>query len=300
MRRARRLLSCVAVLALLLALAGSGLAEVSVELNRGGYGGLLLGSDDSHPWPVWAIVRLHINASLALNADGDGQGDGPAAFAINPTTGQPEVVWAWSDGQDHELALSRWDGAGWTAPELLTANGVEDLDPALAIDAEGVRHISWWRAGSPAQVWYLRLPAGQGGDPEELVSHPVRLGERPGVVRWSGLVRVAYQDEEAGLTHVVVARKDGSSWVREALAETAYQGPLGDGDIDVQVHAAGAWLWVDWVSGAGELAYRVYEPGTSSWSAAAYESYQWDPEAGETEVLAREGARVRIRLQVTH
>jgi len=272
-------------------------AEVSVGGPGSERGFLLAGGDASDPW-VWSVIRTFLDPQKILNQTGVENGDRAPAFTIDPATGNPEVAWAWWDGTDYEIALSRWTGSSWSAWEILTDNAVDDLDPSITIDPAGTRRVSWWRADSPPQVWLLERFEG-GGDwaPEERVTQVVEDGSRPAVVAVSGLVRVAYQREGAGEREVVVSTREGT-WQPEVLATTGYQGPGGDGDIDVVAHQKGTTLWVDWVEADGVLAYRVYDPQTDMWEPKQTQGYSWDPGAGETEYWARETARTLIRRSV--
>ena len=281
------------------ALLSSGLlAEVSVELKgvEGIYSGyVMMGGDHGDPWP-WGRVRDQIDAGQVLNEGGDLNGDGPAAFSINPQTGFPEVVWAWFDGSDHEIALSRWDGTAWTSPELLTDNSVEDLDPAIDFAADGTRKVTWWQEGGTPQVWYRIQGTTEDWQPPERVTAVSDDGSRPDVADDAGLARVTYQLANGGVTEIVVSTRH-DVWEKETIASTAYAGPAGDGDIDPRIHVRGDKLWVDWVDGEGLMAYCVFH-GAEGWSSPQTEGYSWNAQAGETEAMVREGARVRIRLNV--
>ncbi len=275
-----------------------GNAEVSVGPNAAAPGLLLAGGEDPFVWPTFDIVRFHIDPSLILNATGAANGDKGPAFAMDPVTGAPVVVWAWWDGSDYEIALSEWADGAWSPWQILTDNAVDDLDPAITIDPAGTRRVSWWRAGQSPQVWLLeRFVSQDGWSPEERVTQVVEDGSRPGVVAVSGLVRVAYQREGQNLREIVVSTREGA-WQPEILASTAYLGPAGDGDIDVVAHQQQATIWVDWITADGLLAYRVYDPQTDTWSATETQPYEWNTAAGETEYWARETARTLIRRRV--
>lgn len=263
--------------------------EVSVEQLGIKYSGFILlgGGDDPFPWP---IIRAHLIPAHFLNPSGNENGDGLPAFAIDPVTGFPEVVWAWNDGNDHEIVYSRWDGVQWTVMELLTNNGANDLDPAITIHSDGMRRITWWRAGNPAHVWYLEKPAPGPWSGEERVTAVVEQGSRPGIAFSSGPVRVAFQAPGPSETEVAVSERLGS-WEKQIIATTAYQGPAGNGDIDVQIHAQGSRCWVDWVHGEGTMGYAVFSAG--NWGTPQFEPYS--PSGGDSETTAREMARVRIR-----
>ncbi|MBP7146584.1 MAG: hypothetical protein KBD01_03500 [Acidobacteria bacterium] len=265
-------------------------AEISAELS--GLSLLLPGGDNGEPWPT---VRPGADRSRILNEFGGDNGDGFPAIGINPRTREPEAAWAFWDGHDHEIVVSRWDGMRWTAFRQLTNNDVEDLDPALEFTASGDRRFSWWRSDvAGPRILYMEDMQGL-GSPEENVSDEAVASARPGIAIFAGLPRVAYQAGPPGNQDVVVARRDGD-WKRETLFRTDYLGPHGDGDIDVQVHVAGGELWVDWINRDGQIAYRYL--GDSGWLGVEYESYEWDASVGVTEEIAREFARRRIRDRV--
>ncbi len=251
--------------------------------------------DDPYPWPTWAVMRQHVDPSLVLNPAGDDNGDGPAAWAIDPATGNPVVAWAWWDGHDHEIVLSRWTGSEWSAWEQVTENDLDDVDPAITVAADGTVRLAWWRTENGHRtVWYRDLGA-EGASAEEVTPLP-RAGSRPGVALHGGEVKVAFQREEAGVREVRVATRS-AGWAEELVASTSYAGPAGDGDIDVQVHARGGHLWVDWVDAAGQLAWSEWDAAAGAWGEVRHEAYSWDSEV-ETEPIARVRARARIRARV--
>ena len=297
MKRLREFSVTVALFLLL----SPAMAEVSIGGDSASLGFLFAsGGDDPDPWPHrWDIIRTHVDPGLILNAYGDANGDGAPAFGMNPVTGAPEVVWSWWDGNDHEIALSRWqETGGWSEWEILTDNDVDDLDPSISIDELGTRRVSWWRAGAPDQVWFTEQSAGTDGwSGEERVTVVVEAGLRPSVIEESGVVRVAYQRQAASATEIVVSTRQGG-WHATVVASTSYAGPEGDGDIDVQIHTRDGRIWIDWVDSGGFLAFSVFDPQTDTWSIPDTESYFYDPGLGETEYWEREGARVRIRRRV--
>lgn len=291
-------LQVMAIVFLLGVLSDTPRAEVSVG-GVNGQGGFFSagGGDGAEPWP-WNAFRVHAPWALFLNPLGDLRGDGPAAFAIDPGTGLPEVAWAWFDGNDREIVLSRWDGQAWSAPEQVTDNAVDDLDPALAFTDAGALRLSWWRPGVPPQVWFTERPPGSFWADEERVTWVVAGGSRPAAEGRGAVQRVAYQSEEAGIRSVVAAWR-GPAWEQATIHQTAYQGPRGDGDIDVEIHRFGGRLWVDWVEAAGVLGFASWNPQTESWSAMQTEPYSWDQAAGLREEWARAMARVRVRARIT-
>ncbi len=297
MRSSLRILPLL--LLMLVAFASIVRAEVSVEADPD-YGGFILlgrgGGDGGSPWP-WRAESQR-DPALTLNSEGDLNSDGSPAFAIDPRTGYPSVVWAWFDGSDYEVVLSRWDGAAWSDWQRLTDNAEDDLDPSVSIDDTGTTTVSWWRPGESPAVWFVEGEAlEEEWSPESLVNTEFNSGRYPSSALTEDGLAWGYQSDlfDDGPTFIVVARR-GSFWIQDFVASTFYAGPNGDGDLDVQVHSRGRRLWVDWVDSAGVLAYSVMDPDSGEWSYPHCEPYAWDELTGETEFIARELARVRIRL----
>jgi len=288
-------------LAVCLFLVPLAVAEVSVGEDGIHPGILFAGGDDGSGVPTFDIIRTHLDPGLILNATGDANGDGAPAFGMNSVTGAPEVVWAWWDGNDHEIVVSRWLETGqWSEWEILTDNDVEDFDPSISIDGQGTRRVSWWRAGTPDQVWFTEQSVGTDSwSGEERVTLVVEAGLLPSVIEQSGLVRVAYQRQAGEGSEIVVSTREGG-WQASVISATSYAGPAGDGDIDVQIHVRDGKIWTDWVDGDGVLAFSVLDAQTDTWSTPQTEPYFYDPGLGETEYWEREGARVRIRRRVSN
>ncbi len=271
-------------------------AEVSVGQSQPAPSFLVTGGEGGVPIPDWGKLRDHVGPSFVLNPQGDDNGDGPAAWAIDPATGNPVVAWAWWDGNDHEIVLSRWTGSGWSEWEHVTENDLDDEDPALTVAADGTVRLTWWRSENGHRtVWYRDLSL-EDASAEEVTPLP-RAGSRPGVARWDGDVRVAFQHEEAGVREVRVATRS-TGWTDELVASTSYAGPAGDGDIDVRIHALAGHLWVEWIDAEGSLAFSEWDDAAGTWGAARHETYTWGEATGETEPVARERARARIRMRV--
>ena len=254
------------------------------------------GGDDPTAYP-WGRVRRHAASGLFLQPDADQALNGPMDFAINPSTHRPEVVWSRFDGNDFEIALSRWDGTAWSDPEFLTDNTVDDLDPAIAFTHTGSALVSWWREEGERQVWFLEKAEGTDWSEEDRVTVLPQTGSLPAVAASASGTRVAFQAPGGTGTEIVVSNRE-TGWSRVVVGETAYQGPGGDGCLYARLHSRDGRLWVDWIDGPGEMGYSVYDPQTDSWSAPAYESYSWNPEVGESEYWERERARARIALAV--
>jgi len=272
-------------------------AEVSVGSRQAGPAFLAIGSGEGGvPVPTWAVIRQDVDPSLVLNASGDDNGDGPAAWAIDPATGNPVVAWAWWDGSDHEIVLSRWNGSEWTSWDHLTDNDLDDVDPAITVADDGTVRLTWWRTENGHRTVWFRDLSLRDGSAEEVTPLP-RAGSRPGIAPWNGDIKVAFQREEAGVRDVRVATRS-TGWSDELVASTGYAGPAGDGDIDVEIHALAGHLWVDWIDAEGQLAWSEWDGSEGAWGPVRHEPYSWGGDTGESEPVARDRARARIRMHV--
>ena len=283
----------------LLVLGGIAQAEVSVSFVNNSPSLVVItgGSDDPSPFPGgWARVREYLEREAPLNEIGAVNGDGAPSLDLFPVTGHPVVVWPQFDGTDYEIVEAHWNGTNWTTPQFLTNNTIDDLAPTITIDPDGTQHITWWRAVGAGEVWYLRR--GTTASDTEIVTRPAESGSRPSVATLAGEQHIGYQQPQANMTAVVVANRQQAAWNPTTIAATAYAGPYGDGNIEVQVHVRVGRLWVDWVDSAGIIAYRVFNPASGTWSAPATEPFTAFPSQGISESVAREFARGRIARRV--
>jgi hypothetical protein len=127
------------------------LAEVSVEVDDTGQykRTVVLGNASEKNLRIWSILRAK-DGLYPLNPDGDANGDLWPTIEENPHQGGlPWVVWSRSNGQDLDLAWSRWDGAAWLPTQWVesTTTAGDDLDAVLEFDAQdgGRPYTAWWR-----------------------------------------------------------------------------------------------------------------------------------------------------------
>src|SRR5207247_6210354 len=73
-------------------------------------------------------------------------GDAPAHQ--NPeiavaSDGRVAVVYQVHNGKAYDIALTVWDGKAWGKPKVLSEKGVDNWDPAVAVDTKGAIHAVW-------------------------------------------------------------------------------------------------------------------------------------------------------------
>ena len=291
-------------------------AEVSVPRVEPGARGVFIadrqaaGGEDPGAWPVWRPLRDHLRAELHLNRDGEFNGDGPPAFALDPDTGFAIVVWAWFDGGDFEVVLSSWDGKVWRPFEWLTDNQVDDLDPRVEVGADGRRMVTWWRANRSVdrldEVWYREhQPALDIWSEPEQVSPPVEQGRHPDVAHHiDGSVHVVFQAGDAPPWSVTVAwRPDGAVGFADRLvvAHSDYGGEIGSdplaADVGAEIHESHGRLWVEWLQDDNLMGYSVYQ-GAGQWSAPEYLEYRVLVERAGSFSAGVDLARQQVRWRV--
>ncbi|MDQ1300539.1 MAG: hypothetical protein QG637_457, partial [Chloroflexota bacterium] len=118
--------------------------------------------DPDNNFPTFPTDAIALNEEVyyAVRADADWIISPTLALPHIATAEQPQFVynglWAalvWSqdgDGNpttltDREVLYSTWNAAGavWSPPQAITANGVADLSPRLALDSAGLAHLLW-------------------------------------------------------------------------------------------------------------------------------------------------------------
>jgi hypothetical protein len=139
-----------AAVALVVCIGGSPLqAEVAAEVDpMGSYLRTVVFTNASVNNPkIWSTHRNR-PSFVALNPDGDSNGDlFPVIVEDAARFNSPWVAWSRFNGEDYDLAWSRWND-GWSEIRpVVSAFGSagDDLDPTLSLDASGRPFLAWWR-----------------------------------------------------------------------------------------------------------------------------------------------------------
>src|SRR6185503_4501924 len=83
---------------------------------------------DPFPWGV----QLGNGRGDPISTNGDQRGDLWPDFGVNPVSGQAEVVWAYNDGSDYEIAFAETASGHWSPIGFLTSNTSRDVDARIA------------------------------------------------------------------------------------------------------------------------------------------------------------------------
>ncbi len=137
-------------------------AEVSAQVDwEGNYLRMVLQTNGSAKnLRIWSVQRL-ASDRVPLNPLGDLNGDLWPEIEENPRDrNHPWVVWSRFDGEEYDLAWSRWQARAWTPTEwvLPQSAGVgDDLDPDVVFDSTGRPFMVWWRDEEAGGRVYLTL-----------------------------------------------------------------------------------------------------------------------------------------------
>ena len=145
--KVHKLLLAFAILGLLLSAAWHSSAEVGSGCEPGDEFALVLGIIEN-PDP---IPQMQWNEYEGDSEQEDGGRDDGRPDIGFDAHGQPQVVWAFDTGTDHDIAFTEWTGDGWAHDvEFLTASVVDELDPRIYVDDAGSIFVTWWE-NTPAQ-----------------------------------------------------------------------------------------------------------------------------------------------------
>jgi hypothetical protein len=248
-------------------------AEMSAfELPPGGihmYGK----GDTPDPFPWGAIHPPEF--CCILNEDGDTRGDGWPDFDVNPVSMHAEVVWAYQDPNDSQIAFAEsLDTGGWTPIFILASTTSDELDPKIGFSPTGGTKIVYWRDDATPKVFIIERRS-----PTDLWTSPTRVSSgndparHPSVAVAQGKVHVAYEvDVPSGGKDIIISGRaddpnSGGTFQPELIAHTSYTGQT---KLQVESRASASTLWVSWVHSATQVGY-------SKFNGAAWDLPQYKP-----------------------
>lgn len=263
-------------------------AEVTVSVDRKGRVVAVIQMLDPTATPplLWAPVRANADPALLLNPAGDQHLDGRPSIRINPVTHLPEAAWARHTGINSDIAWSRFDGARWSSPLLLTSDG-RSRGPTLWIDRAGNRRLAFWKRGRASDadaVLVTVLPAGetQWWVPQRVsaVGVPTR---KPDIRTYKdfGSFIVAEAETPDGLSVEVfrlrqadgTPQRESDPWGRQRL----YIATMSTGQLDaelVAVPGTGGQVpqiqWVEGTPGQTVLGVMFFDTQSLTWSSPSF------------------------------
>ncbi len=230
--------------------------------------------DTPDPFP-WGAT-LGNGRGAPLNLDGDQRGDMWPDFGINPVTHQAEVVWAFNDGSDYEIAFARTEDGHWGPITLLTANAQRDVDARLAFDAStGGSFVTFWTTDGTAVVKLIVRPSPTSAWTQpEPVSAGVPPARLPAVLVAGAELLVGYEeDAAAGGRDLVLASRSASA----VPGTVFYRQTIGHTDGSRSAHlildvvGANQTVFAAWIQSETEIGYSIFNGVT--WEPPRYVPY---------------------------
>lgn len=296
MNRTSRILSLFVLAAL------SARAEVSVIRSSGGAVTPYFEPSTRGPW---TSVRSGILAQDVLNPDGDLTTASWPIVYTNAAGGRPEVVWS-TGGENGDIFFASHDGARWvTLAPVSEAAGLDSL-PAVAVDQQGNRFISWHRSRNGRLSVFVNVVAsdfarGAGWE----LSARRNDARRPSLgVSPAGDLYVVYEEQDNSGNAPVSIAIDRVGFTRDTMGRVQCGGENSPviarnrlfttllasrgAAADVRVHVENGTMWVDWVHQDGSLGWSRLN-GTT-FGDPGFETV--DPAQGQ------EAARAQVRRTV--
>ncbi len=162
-------------------------------------------------------------AQVALSPPGVSADGATLAVASDGT-----VVAAWADARGGDKAVylrERPAGGAWGPPRRVSPGGVGAEEPALAIDAEGRRHLTWQDARVSVfnrEIFYQAIAAGSAWDStgasDTRLSDGSGKSSRPSMLTdRAGRVFVLWQDARHGNAEIYFRAEQGSTTATQDL-----------------------------------------------------------------------------------
>lgn len=139
------------------------------------------------------IAHAAGSASPAVSRDYVSRLDGPVATALG-TDGRLWSAWSYRGSGEFDLAIAVRDADGtWTATRFLgRQDGVDQLEPSIALDAVGNAYVAF-ATRAPQRIWLATLPSGtaEWSTPEMIA--PGENGSAPAIRVVRDRIVVAYR-----------------------------------------------------------------------------------------------------------
>ena len=230
--------------------------------------------EDSEPVGMWARHAQTSSTRVVLNEAGAVNGDGRPAVDLG--SGVPIVTWGKNNGTGFDIVESHFENGAWTTPAIIAAAVTVSIDPepSIVVDEQtGAVHIVYVVGDAAPQVMHREAPADLSSwTPPVLVSELGADALRPSAVRHQGTLIVAYEFHTSGVGYaprqITVAISDGiGGFTHETIDTTHCAEPNRP-----QLHTAGNSMWIDWIDGAGDMAWSTWDDVTG-WGSAQIELF---------------------------
>jgi hypothetical protein len=157
----------------------------------------------------------------------------------------------------------------------LTTGSTDNAAPQIAISTSGGTWITWWRAGSPDQVFYRRRSTSNGTwSGEALVGSADTAARKPSINFDGTTPWFAYESGTAPNRSVVAAQ--GGNDPEPIPSWTVLRQTSSTAELQVMLHVEAGHLWVTWIDSATQVGWCEFDHTLAVWSPAAFDSYAND------------------------
>lgn len=225
------------------------------------------------PDPIDTIVALYLRSGDSASVPPmSPQGSiGSPETAVDVPGGRALVLWSERVGNAFRVALAPAGDDGFLSGSWLSAPNPVDPRPSATFLPDGTAWLVYLAAESSQTRAFRRVASATTGiwGESEAISLP---GEQVGsahVTEHGGRPHVVYARVDGPATSIVHATHDGTAWIHEVVATSAFAG-----EVRPQIHSHAGVLWIDWVdaqapTGAGELGWKRRE-AAGSWEPTRY------------------------------
>jgi hypothetical protein len=212
---------------------------------------------DGKVWVVWVTGRTPANGRFDIHSAYRSPSGWSSAMPVgnfyyweyNPalaidSSGQPLCIWSkFEDSYHYNLYYSRWNGASWSSPLLVSEDPSEDMKPALTLDGSGRLWCFWQSRRDYSQDIFACYWNGTGWSSPQNVTRDSTDEYYPTAVTDSaGRPWVFFTRHDQGISRIHGCYWSGANWVASgpvSATQTRAYRPAGCRDGTGR-------LWVTW------------------------------------------------------
>lgn len=141
---------------------------------------------------------------------------GTAAWAENATGSAPgamDMVWVDTQGGQHDILFSTWNGDAWSAPVRVTNDAVDNLAPCIDTGADGKKHLVWMAVDATGhRVKHAVFDGAKWSEPELIPTLPAVSGAPFVVADDNGVVWVVFAGNDGEDDDIYCTRMVNGTW----------------------------------------------------------------------------------------
>ncbi len=149
---------------------------------------------------VWALLVFTPGGALAASA-----------AAASP--GAMDMVWVDTNGAQHDIVISSWNGDKWSDPVRVTNDAVDNLAPCIDTGTDGKKHLVWMAVDANGhRVKHAVFDGTKWSEPEVIPTLPAVSGAPFVVADDNGVVWVVFAGNDGEDDDVYCTRMINGTW----------------------------------------------------------------------------------------